>query len=142
MTVEKISRSTVHSRRSTDKRSGSLWTMVCGPWTRAFKGRRRDRGQSAIEYSMYVVVCVLAMLAMQLYVKFAVAGRAKASTDNLSATLFNPDGDKVAFRNCRETTDKALAGGASTSRLDEQDLYLTTLSAGGALPALPNCPWE
>ena len=103
----------------------------------------RQRGQSAIESCLVVAMVVISVVALSLYLKYAAAGRMKATADELSLTLLNPNNSQVGYVTCRTSTsspsDGFNGGGGSTS-VNEQSTQRTILS--GTLGPLPLCPWE
>lgn len=48
-------------------------------------------GQSIIEYTMFIAVVVLALLAMQVYLKRGLQGKVKDMADQISPALYNPN---------------------------------------------------
>lgn len=49
------------------------------------------RGQSITEYTVFITVVVMALLAMQVYLKRGVQGKIKDMADYISPTLYNPN---------------------------------------------------
>ncbi len=76
---------------------------------------RTVKGQSTLELCIMLSVVILAIVAMQSYVKFAVAGRAKSSADSISQTLFNPDDSRTELSSTRTSTDETITN--ATDRL-------------------------
>jgi len=79
-----------------------------------------EGGQTIIEYATFIVVVVLALLAMQVYVKRGVQGKIKDMADQISPTLYNPntttsDYTTTTQRSSSMTYDR----GASTSTVQE-----------------------
>lgn len=52
---------------------------------------RAKGGQSIIEYAMFIAVVVLALLAMQVYLKRGLQGKIKDMADQISPALYNPN---------------------------------------------------
>lgn len=49
------------------------------------------RGQSITEYTVFITVMVMALLAMQIYLKRGVQGKIKDMADSISPSLYNPN---------------------------------------------------
>jgi len=49
------------------------------------------RGQSITEYTVFITVVVMALLAMQIYLKRGVQGKIKDMADYISPSLYNPN---------------------------------------------------
>ncbi len=67
--------------------------------------RMQRRGQSTLELCIMLGVVILAIVGLQLYVKYAAAGRLKSSADSLSQTLFNPHQGNTNLAIDRTSTD-------------------------------------
>lgn len=74
--------------------------MARGMIVRAFtrhKKQYKDGGQSIIEYTMFIAVVVLALLAMQVYLKRGLQGKIKDMADQVSTVLYNPNTTESNF---------------------------------------------
>ena len=104
----------------------------------------RKTAQTVLEYVILMMAVIVALVAMQTYLKFASASRIKSASDNLSPILVNPDGGEVAFQDCRlsseELTNPPGLFGQHRSSIQEDQLQFSALS--GSIPLLPKCFWE
>jgi len=76
---------------------------------------RAERGQSSLELCIMLGVILLAMIALQRYVKYAFSGRIKSSADSISQTLLNPHNSDTTILVDRKTQDKTGAFGFTDS---------------------------
>ena len=65
----------------------------------------QNKGQSTLELAILFSVIILALVALQSYIKFAGAGRLKSSADSISQTLFNPHAGTTKLTIHRVSTD-------------------------------------
>jgi Flp pilus assembly pilin Flp len=80
---------------------------------------RKKRGQSALEYALVISVAVLALIAINVYMKRGVQGRLKASTDQIGKQ-FDPNVFTQAWRttstgNTVTTESRSVGGNVNSS---------------------------
>ena len=83
---------------------------------------RSTKGQSALELCIMLAVVIMALIALQHYIKYAAAGRLKSSADSISQSLFNPHNSDTELDVDRITKDTMLHGttlsGSDAGKLD------------------------
>ena len=109
---------------------------------------RSRKAQSTLEYAVLILVVVMGLVAMQVYMKKAVQGRMKESTDRLGRQFIPDQGDyefawKEASTGTTETHEQRELGtgmittnitaGETVSR-DEHEEWGTAVPSGHALP--------
>ena len=85
-------------------------------------------GQSALELCIMLGVVILAVIGLQVYVKYAAAGRLKSSADSLSQTLFNPEKGDTNLGISR--TSKDTTTGSTTKEGHGAGQTVSTTKAG------------
>lgn len=55
------------------------------------KTKNLKKGQSITEYTVFITVMVMALLAMQVYLKRGIQGKIKDMADTISPSLYNPN---------------------------------------------------
>jgi uncharacterized protein (UPF0333 family) len=87
---------------------------------------RRKRGQSTLEYALIIAVVVVALIAIVNYMRKAMIGRSKASSDQIGRQ-FDPAG---GYKNAWETSgsgttitneDRNVATGATTNEITQSE---------------------
>lgn len=89
------------------------------------------KGQTTLELCIMLSVVILAIVAMQSYVKFAVAGRAKSSADSISSTLFNPDNGRTTMNSTRVSRDETRTNATDRLGTGGAGQNVSTTAAGG-----------
>ena len=83
-----------------------------------FLNKRRQKGQSTLEYAILIIIILGALLAIQVYIKRGIQGRLKESADNIG-DQFSP-GNTNAVRTTStvgQTSDSFAAGTTRTQVL-------------------------
>ena len=77
------------------------------------------RGQSIVEYAIMIVVVVIALLAVNLYMKRGIQGRLRESTDQIGRQFdpetFNISWQSTSTGNTVSTENKAASGNTTSS---------------------------
>lgn len=104
-------------------------------------GGRRRTGQGGIEVCLWVLAFSTALVALNHYVRFGMAGRVKQGADSISQTLFNSADAEVAFLRCQDSVDvRRGAAGAGRLRFGSLARDRTDLTEPVARFALSECP--
>ena len=91
--------------------------------------RKKNKGQSTLEYAVLIVVVMGALLAVSQYIKFGIAGRAKDATDSISDTQFDPDLTVyVKTTNTYSRTNEVSINGSTLSNLLNAETTNTTIN--------------
>jgi len=59
-----------------------------------YLNKKRQKGQSTLEYAILIIIIIGALLAIQVYIKRGVQGRLKSATDDIG-TQFSPGNTNV-----------------------------------------------
>ncbi|MBN1870027.1 MAG: hypothetical protein JW847_05575 [Candidatus Omnitrophica bacterium] len=59
-----------------------------------YLNRKRQKGQSTLEYAVLIIIIIGALLSIQVYIKRGVQGRLKSATDDIG-TQFSPGNTNV-----------------------------------------------
>jgi uncharacterized protein (UPF0333 family) len=79
------------------------------------------RGQSTLEYAILILIVIVALLAMQTYLKRGVQGRVRESTDNIGEA-YSPAYTTSEFElTSTSTTHETVEGAAGTSKTELLD---------------------
>lgn len=86
-----------------------------------YLNRKRQKGQSTLEYAILIIIIIGALLSIQVYIKRGVQGRLKSATDDIG-TQFSPGNTNVVKKmitssESRETFD---SGVTRSQLLDEE----------------------
>lgn len=94
------------------------------------------KGQSITEYAMFIVVMVLALLAMQIYLKRGLQGRIKDYADQISPALYNPNTTLSNY----STNTSSFSQSFYTRGLFTQDLIYESTNRTGREIVYPETP--
>jgi hypothetical protein len=59
-----------------------------------YLNRKRQKGQSTLEYAILIIIIIGALLSIQVYIKRGIQGRLKSATDDIG-TQFSPGNTNV-----------------------------------------------
>jgi uncharacterized protein (UPF0333 family) len=100
---------------------------------------KNKKGQSALEYALVVAVAVIALLAVNMYMRKGIQGRLKESTDQIGrqfdANTFETSWQSASAGNTTTTESKALGStttnitGTEVATRAEYDTFGTTPTA-------------
>lgn len=80
--------------------------------------RRSTRGQSSLEMAFLFAIIILVLVAFQRYIRNAVTGRLKSSSDSVSQVQVDPHDGTTSLNVNRVTRDVQESSGRSTSSTD------------------------
>lgn len=89
-----------------------------------YLNRKRQKGQSTLEYAILIIIIIGALLSIQVYIKRGVQGRLKSATDDIG-TQFSPGNTNVVMKMITSSTSSdTFVDGATKSTLlgDEKTL--------------------
>lgn len=96
-----------------------------------YLNKKRQKGQSTLEYAILIIIIIGALLSIQVYIKRGVQGRLKSATDDIG-TQFSPGNTNVVMQmitssKSAETfvsgeTKSTLLGDESTTTLMNSDV--------------------
>jgi len=62
-----------------------------------YLNKKRQKGQSTLEYAILIIIIIGALLSIQVYIKRGVQGRLKSATDDIG-TQFSPGNTNVVMK--------------------------------------------
>ncbi len=86
-----------------------------------YLNKKRQKGQSTLEYAILIVIIIGALMTIQLYIRRGIQGRLKSATDDIGIQ-FTPGNTKVNWE--REThgkTSETFKAGVTKSMLLEKE---------------------
>jgi len=88
--------------------------------------KKNSRGQSIAEYTMFISVVVMALLAMQIYLKRGIQGKLKDMADAISPESYSPNGTFANFYSNRSTAHRSeYEFGIATTQLIGESINRT-----------------
>jgi len=79
--------------------------------------KRRNKGQSTLEYAILIIIIIGALLSIQVYIKRGVQGRLKSATDDIG-DQFSPGNTKAEIKTITTSTSvDTFVGGVTRSEL-------------------------
>ena len=82
-----------------------------------YLNKKRQKGQSTLEYAILIIIIIGALLSIQVYIKRGVQGRLKSATDDIG-TQFSPGNTNVIKKmTTSSVSDETFFTGVSRSQL-------------------------
>ena len=81
-----------------------------------YLNKRKNKGQSTLEYAVLIIIIIGALLSIQVYIKRGIQGRLKSATDDIG-DQFSPGNtyvNKHTVTNAQETQSSNQATGSRT----------------------------
>ena len=90
-----------------------------------YLNKRRQKGQSTLEYAILIIIIIGALLSIQVYIKRGIQGRLKSATDDIGEQ-FAP-GNTNALKTVTTTarTRETFSGGVTSSVLSNREMTVT-----------------
>jgi hypothetical protein len=87
-----------------------------------YLNRRRQKGQSTLEYAILIIIIIGALLSIQVYIKRGIQGRLKSATDDIG-TQFSPGNTNVVKKmTTASVTAETFVDGVTRSELLEDEI--------------------
>ena len=98
----------------------------------AYINKKRQQGQSTLEYAVLIIIIIGALLSIQIYIKRGIQGRLKQATDDIGSQ-FSP-GNTSVNRNVSTTSNTSQTshqntGNATNIRPGLQELTNETMNS-------------
>lgn len=89
-----------------------------------YLNRKRQKGQSTLEYAILIIIIIGALLSIQVYIKRGVQGRLKSATDDIG-TQFSPGNTNVVKKmiTSSQSQDTFKTGVTKSQLLKEEKTY-------------------
>jgi hypothetical protein len=87
-----------------------------------YLNKKRQKGQSTLEYAILIIIIIGALLSIQVYIKRGIQGRLKSATDDIG-TQFSPGNTNVTKRMTTSSRSyETFMEGVSRSELDGNEV--------------------
>jgi len=87
-----------------------------------YLNKKRQKGQSTLEYAILIIIIIGALLSIQVYIKRGIQGRLKSATDDIG-TQFSPGNTNVVTRMFTSSVSReTFVDGVTRSQLVEDEL--------------------
>ncbi|MCK5260180.1 MAG: hypothetical protein KAJ70_03880 [Candidatus Omnitrophica bacterium] len=86
-----------------------------------YLNKKRQKGQSTLEYAILIIIIIGALLSIQVYIKRGIQGRLKSATDDIG-TQFSPGNTNVikTMRTSSRSSETFLEGVTRSELLEEE----------------------
>ena len=79
--------------------------------------KRRQKGQSTLEYAILIIIVIAALISIQVYIKRGIMGRLKQATDDIG-DQFDPNNTRARSSTVvHSETDETFIAGVTNSEL-------------------------
>jgi hypothetical protein len=79
--------------------------------------KKRQKGQSTLEYAILIIIIIGALLSIQMYIKRGVQGRLKSATDDIGDQFSPGNTNVVKTMVTRSKSEDSFLGGVTKSKL-------------------------
>ena len=94
-----------------------------------YLNRKRQKGQSTLEYAILIIIIIGALLSIQVYIKRGVQGRLKSAADDIG-TQFTPGNTNVTMTMTTESySSETLLSGETKSTLLQEEITTTLMNS-------------
>lgn len=89
-----------------------------------YLNKKRQKGQSTLEYAILIIIIIGALLSIQVYIKRGVQGRLKSATDDIG-TQFSPGNTNVikTMRTSSRSSETFVDGQTDSILLEDENTY-------------------
>ena len=90
--------------------------------------RKKNKGQSTLEFTILIIIIIGALLSIQVYIKRAVQGSLKSAGDDISQEQFSPGNTNYVMvsRSSSTTRDLYQAGVSSSNLVGDEVSNMTS----------------
>ena len=94
-----------------------------------YLNKKRQKGQSTLEYAILIIIIIGALLSIQIYIKRGIQGRLKSATDDIG-TQFSPGNTNVIkTMTTSSTTRETFITGVTRSELLNEEVTADTMNS-------------
>ncbi|HQP10282.1 MAG TPA: hypothetical protein PKV41_02725 [Candidatus Omnitrophota bacterium] len=94
-----------------------------------YLNKKRQKGQSTLEYAILIIIIIGALLSIQVYIKRGVQGRLKSATDDIG-TQFSPGNTNVVKKMITSSqTRETFVSGETRSQLLQDETTLDLMNS-------------
>ena len=94
-----------------------------------YLNKRRQKGQSTLEYAILIIIIIGALLSIQVYIKRGIQGRLKSATDDIGDQFKVGGTNVVTTMSTRTKSDDTFKAGETSSILVGIESTNTTFSS-------------
>jgi hypothetical protein len=82
-----------------------------------YLNRKRQKGQSTLEYAVLIIIIIGALLSIQMYIKRGIQGRLKSATDDIGTQYSQGNTNVIKTMTTSIQTSETFVGGVTRSQL-------------------------
>ena len=94
-----------------------------------YLNKKRQKGQSTLEYAILIIIIIGALLSIQIYIKRGVQGRLKSATDDIGDQFSPGNTNVVKTMTTSSQSADTFIGGVTRSQLIEAETTTDTLNS-------------
>jgi len=91
--------------------------------------KKRQKGQSTLEYAILIIIIIGALLSIQVYIKRGVQGRLKSATDDIGDQFSPGNTNVVKTMTTTSVSRDTFAGGVTSSVLQADEVTTDTMNS-------------
>ena len=82
-----------------------------------YLNKKRQKGQSTLEYAILIIIIIGALLSIQVYIKRGIQGRLKSATDDIGTQFSVGNTNVIKTMTTSSRTDETFISGVTRSEL-------------------------
>lgn len=82
-----------------------------------YLNKKRQKGQSTLEYAILIIIIIGALLSIQVYIKRGIQGRLKSATDDIGAQFSPGNTNVIKTMTTSSQTSETFISGVTRSEL-------------------------
>ena len=94
-----------------------------------YLNKKRQKGQSTLEYAILIIIIIGALLSIQVYIKRGVQGRLKQATDDIGGQFSPGNTNVVKTVTTFSQTSETFYSGVSKSQLLQEEQTLEQMNS-------------
>ncbi len=94
-----------------------------------YLNKKRQKGQSTLEYAILIIIIIGALLSIQVYIKRGVQGRLKSATDDIGDQFSPGNTNVVKVMNTLSVSRDTFQDGVTSSVLTADEVTTDTLDS-------------
>ena len=94
-----------------------------------YLNKKRQKGQSTLEYAILIIIIIGALLSIQVYIKRGVQGRLKSATDDIGDQFSPGNTDVVKTMTVTSVSKDTFSNGVTRSELLANEVTTDTLDS-------------
>ncbi len=94
-----------------------------------YLNKKRQKGQSTLEYAILIIIIIGALLSIQVYIKRGVQGRLKSAADDIGTQFSVGNTNVVKTVTTSSTTAETFIDGETRSQLTSEEYTYTKMNS-------------